>query len=454
MYIKVSLLLVQARVPQYYSNDFQSDNQPLPVLPILEVHNSTEHSMLASMDRSQRDGPISKATKGVGSLIGLAIEAHIHHKAKKSASTMGSNVRYSEDKPSLSSLDEDSPLPPAYCDSTPVTNIHTAIPSTTTPLPLPIIIPQRRPSTSSRGFVPVYCSDLLTHESISQDEFIAFLTTLNSSFQSSPTLRAINIGAMAAGFVPSAIAIATSLSVQIAVRNVIKVQVSRRTESALDKANREMFWPRGRHAFITTFVPGQKDSEFIDVDTNQSFQRNAGQKSKAIELPESAPLILLDSGNSSPSPNSSMWSRSSQFLSTYFDKRAQASKPSTYSNITSSDGSMPAKPRFASRWADPNHPAHSGSPLALLTGGLIDPRLMLAERRQGSGSSRDGPRSRPSERCGKNDIRTDDQGKRVGSLGEIIKKVAAIEDGVLYLVIAWIPEDMKEEINRALATTA
>jgi hypothetical protein len=411
--------------------------------------------MLATMDRRQRNGPISRVTKGVGSLIGLATEAHAYHQAKKSTepNILTPSNDTTKDNVSTFSL-EDCPLPPAYSYSFPNHDSTTAIQPQITPLPLPIIVPQRRPSTRSRGFLPVYSPDLFAHKRITQDDFISFLADLNSSSQSSSGLRAINIAAMAAGFVPSAIAIATSLSIQIAVRNAMKIQVKRRTESCLEKANREMFWPAGCHAFITTFAPGQKGSESIDVEIANDQSRRNMQGGKAISIPESAPLILLDSHDDlSLTKSSSTWCKSSSFTSNYFDKRAQAAHSEAYANITNPNGEAPKKPTFASRWADPNHATNSGSPLALITGGLVDPRAMLSQRRQDGGSGRSGLVARVRERRDGNQGGTDGQGRRAGGLGKAIRKVAAIEEGALYLVIAEVPKDMREEIERVLTIT-
>jgi hypothetical protein len=60
------------------------------------------------MSRDQRagaGGPLSRATKGIGSLIGLATEAHAHHKEKKTAEKERANT---EDSTSSAILQDDS----------------------------------------------------------------------------------------------------------------------------------------------------------------------------------------------------------------------------------------------------------------------------------------------------------------------------------------------------------
>ena len=74
-------------------------------------------------------------------------------------------------------------------------------------------------------------------------------------------------------------------------------------------------------------------------------------------------------------------------ISDYLDRRAQAvyssANPNSHLNVPSSGGN--GAPKFASRFSDPNHPANSGSIIALLSGGRFDPaadsRVRRARRR-------------------------------------------------------------------------
>ena len=88
-----------------------------------------------------------------------------------------------------------------------------------------------------------------------------------------------------------------------------------------------------------------------------------------LQLPEATPLVMTDE-TPDADQNQSSWKRSSNFASEYLDKRAQASYPDAYANTTSPT----EKPSFASRYSDPTHPVNPGSPVDLLTGGMLNLR--------------------------------------------------------------------------------
>lgn len=516
------------------------------------------------MSRRERQGPLSKATKGVAGLIGLAAEAHAHNKNKKSnpaaterqiddndshhatqrqsaesnhrddassiysqpefASVSGSRVErhlqhptanipnlYAEkdenerelyeDEEDNSSLDD--MLPPSYDEALSATMpASPSIGTTNTeilPLPLPIIIPQRRPKTHSRGFIHAYSPVLLTHKNISEPQFLDFLHSFHKSTQASPIFRAINIGAMATGMVPSVIAMAVSMSVMAATKAATTYQVKGRTNNFLDKSNGEVFWKVGCHAFITTFQPGRGDERFIDIDSARSRDRidtqgQAQTQTQAFQLPESAPLVMITTP-SSPSGEKSTWTRTKDFTSNYRDKRAQASHPEAFATTTTSS----EKPSFTSRYADPNHPVNSGSPIDLLTGGAlnlrgdksrggllssvrdmktsrsgIDGRSGGSRGQGGRGGLRDrltSPTPSSSNPNSNSDIsqssrraglgvgdvrdrfsrgRNERSSRPSGQLKGVVRKATSMQQDVLYLVIAEIPEDMKGEVRRVL----
>ncbi|KAK9244406.1 hypothetical protein V1506DRAFT_541680 [Lipomyces tetrasporus] len=107
---------------------------------------------------------------------------------------------------------------------------------------------------------------------------------------------------------------------------------------------------------------------------------SSGKTYGEVELPESAPLIFpaLDSLASDNGQGHNKLKRSQKFIADYFDRRAQA----TYAaQIPGSSLAVPIDSQFASRYSDPNHPANSGSLIALVTGGKGDPRRWRRERR-------------------------------------------------------------------------
>jgi hypothetical protein len=115
-----------------------------------------------------------------------------------------------------------------------------------------------------------------------------------------------------------------------------------------------------------------------------------------FEWPESAPLVFptLDKLSSTPEgrqvvedagkkqPNSVK--RSMIFAMEYMDKRSQAQWASDHPE--SRLAQLGVKPEFHSRYADPNHPASSGSLFALLTGGAVGGGV--SERKQARAARR------------------------------------------------------------------
>ena len=162
------------------------------------------------MSRNQRagvGGPLSRATKGIGSLIGLATEAHAHHKEKKAAEqrTATTEDAATHNTSQDTHIDDEDPdeedwalddasieLSPDsfYVDGQmsskgPMSSISEAGPPpySTKPLPYPVILPQRRPQSKSRGFVRAYAPILGECKGIDQATFLNFLDEFYKSSQ-------------------------------------------------------------------------------------------------------------------------------------------------------------------------------------------------------------------------------------------------------------------------------
>lgn len=73
-------------------------------------------------------------------------------------------------------------------------------------LPLPVILPQRRPRNKSRGFVRAY-SPVLEDVGIDQQTFLRFLKNFHKSSQANPYFNAVLVAATVAGFVPEPITV-------------------------------------------------------------------------------------------------------------------------------------------------------------------------------------------------------------------------------------------------------
>ncbi|PIB01898.1 hypothetical protein CB0940_01990 [Cercospora beticola] len=346
-----------------------------------------------------------------------------------------------EDDEELQALDEaleptDSNGLPTYDESeaqyTPVEELVREVMNTNPPaeprestltrpqIPLPVILPQRRPRKKARGFIRAY-SPVLADCGIDQEVFLKFLKNFHKSSQASPIFPIIQISAAIAGLVPSVIAMAVTTAVQIAAGVGAEVQSRTRTNTFLDSMNEELFKPAGLYAMIvkyksdsdmqqsTTGIAGLANlikAEKVDVTTNQTIakynrthsdesgSRSMNSRMKDMRLasnttkgtamlPESAPLIFpeLDrqAAQAGPETFKDKTKDAKKFLANYFDRRAQFDYAS---QDPSSSLAVPQQHRaFKSARADPNHPMYSGGLVALLSGGKMTPIASKRERR-------------------------------------------------------------------------
>ncbi|OCL03483.1 hypothetical protein AOQ84DRAFT_325915 [Glonium stellatum] len=256
-------------------------------------------------------------------------------------------------------------------------------------LPCPVILPQRRPRAKARGFVRAY-APVLEGCGIDQDGFLVFLNTFDKASEASKILDVIFLGAVIAGMVPSVTAMITSTVIQVAVGAAKEVQSRKRANSFLDDMNEKLFQPRGLYCLVMAFKPdaerpvttGQvnignliakysQPAESKVKDTMSKLRVSSGKTYGELEMPEAAPLIFpaldqMAAGADGKKPNKLQ--RGSEFVANYMDRRAQANYQHEHPN---SALSTTPKPKFASRYSDPNHPANSGSLLALVTGGRM-----------------------------------------------------------------------------------
>ena len=221
----------------------------------------------------------------------------------------------------------------ARCPPIPSTAVSAA-------LEMPVILPQRRPGTRERGFISAY-APILESKSIPQDAFLAFISNLYESTKVSPYLNIVSIGADIAGFIPSPIAMVTSIVVKVAVGTAIALQRMQRTSTFLDEINAKVFMPRRLFAMIMRYSPSaEKAVDAQSVDTSQLIaKRNAphnklnirpsasGKTYTEMSLPEAAPLIfpaLDDALNEGASDKRNKLKGSMDWVADYYDRRAQA----------------------------------------------------------------------------------------------------------------------------------
>ncbi|TGO14648.1 hypothetical protein BTUL_0050g00430 [Botrytis tulipae] len=383
---------------------------------------------------------------------------------------------------------------PQYPLSHPITNR----------LPLPVILPQRRPKSRSRGFIHAY-APLLQNCDISETIWLDFLRTFNEATQASPWIQCINFAGLAAHGVAPGVAIAIQIAIAVAIKAANEMHSRQRTNSFLDAMNNQFFRPRGLYALVLTWNPDDGNptsmvdmasaiSQSIDPQTGESKTRNkfhtsSGNTYGDFEFPEAAPLVfpaldaaLTNMGSEGEEKLKEKLKRKGDFVSDYMDRRARAQYAAQNPNSFLSTG---PKEKFTSRYADPNHPASSGNPWSLVTGGKFNPPMgkdLMAARMGGRGgglgglgavfggerSYLGGRRAQSDGRIGPQHEGSGEQqqqrnnpreGNRLGGLGGFgglggpdvitkgVKKI--LGNNILYLVAVNMPSD--EEIATASA---
>ncbi|PLN85050.1 hypothetical protein BDW42DRAFT_191133 [Aspergillus taichungensis] len=332
-------------------------------------------------------------------------------------------------------------------------------------LPCPVILPQRRPGNRQRGFVKAY-APILEDVGISQAMFLDFLETANRAGTASPWLNAINFAAFAGMAFPMGIGMAVAVAIQKATKALIEVEGRRKSNTFFDKINDQVFRPRGLYCLVMTYNPDSSSASVtVDLDTAATIstavtsqetvgllqkykQRFKPSDGKACEIPECAPLIFPgldelqreDSNFAHAQPQGRK-----EFIANYLDKRAQAAFAMDNPDSTLSQGPPPT---FTSRYADPSHPASSGSLISLVTGGHITDddirrggrgrRLLEDRRRQQTG--RLGLLPRREDRGG------------VAPVGGILTGVRKVlQTGVLYLMVVNMPSGEEMAAAREMA---
>ncbi|KAI1329346.1 hypothetical protein F5Y16DRAFT_397531 [Xylariaceae sp. FL0255] len=341
-----------------------------------------------------------------------------------------------------------------------------------TGLTLPVVITQRRPGKRSRGFVRAYAPVLQDAAGIDESTFLEFLDDLNKATEPSPYIQAVNLAGLACVHVPEPTTILVSLALT-AITNVADEVHSRfKTNKFLDRMNKEFFVPRGLVALIATWKPSATNELVTAVDFDggvvepvvsgavaassgeakpsklrnlkHTFASSSG--ASAFEFPETAPLVfpVLDSlairgngngdnndSNNTVSKRPNTFKRAGSFVKEYMDKRARAEWAGQ--NPDSKMANAGPKEVFHSRYADPNHPASSGDPIALLTGGYLQHPLYYG--RASSGKGRGGSSSLSANR------------PSFGGIGVLPNGISSVkkmfEKDILYLMIVPLPSEQQ-----------
>jgi hypothetical protein len=356
-------------------------------------------------------GPIGKIVRGIAAGIGLASESYQHRKEKKASQTLAGKEdenaaavtqegRELQDDAHLSQqmdeavweLDEAQdqvsdiqPRPAAATDQEVAGLADSFLVAHARPPPypagqlaLPVVITQRRPESRTKGFVRAY-SPLLDDVGIDQKTFLDFLGNLNKSLAPSPWIQAINLASFAGQAVPEPFTIMISIAVMKVADAASELQSRSKTNRFLDQVNENFFAPRGLVALIMTWKPSQKNAMLTRAEFDmQSSIAKASDASKSrrlfesssgatsFEWPQTAPLVFPALDGLADEKQAAV-KRSGKFVAEYMDKRARAKWAGE--NPDSALANATGKEKFSSRYADPNHAASSGDPIALLTGG-------------------------------------------------------------------------------------
>jgi hypothetical protein len=319
-------------------------------------------------------------------------------------------------------------------------------------LPAPVILPQRRPQSNTRGFVRAYAPSLQTC-SIDQKMWLDFLTGFHKAIKMTPAFHVTNLAVGTTAITLQAVSgpclpvTAAALAIHISIEASRRAYVHYNTNKYLDSMNDRLFHPRGLHAVIMKYNPSSTSAtEVIDMNSTitravssridpahrSALHMSSGTTRSDLQLPTAAPLIFpaLDSLSAANHGKSG-------FLSDYFDRRARATfaaqHPDSKLNVLPQTG-------FASQYADPTSGVNHGGLRGLVTGGRV-PDRMTRRRDKSAGYA--------------GNTQTGQSGPKAGPRGGIGMLKKAIGQDVLYLMVVNLPsEEEVGQVNEILGEQA
>ncbi|KAI0515062.1 hypothetical protein F5B22DRAFT_608160 [Xylaria bambusicola] len=384
-----------------------------------------DDSILAARGRLQQQpgaGPGGVIVRGIATGIGLASEAYHHHKEKKAQKvkedgndsslitqpsvpgdpssqpvTLSQQVdeaAWQLDDAQQEVMGAKSPSPDVTDEQQPKELASTFLQRHAEPpslaslnqrLALPVVITQKRPGKRTRGFIRAYAL-VLDDVGINEATFLEFIDDLNKAVLPNPWIQALNLASLAGMAAPEPFTILISIAVQKATNAVSAVHSRYKTNHFINEVNRSFFMPRGLIALIMTWKPSTPGEILTNVNTemdpaithavNESEQSSIRKKfsqsngATAFEWPETAPLVfpILDNvAATDEAQKQNSLKRTGAFVAEYMDSRSRAKWAGQ--NPDSKMANVGPKEQFHSRYSDPNHPASSGDPIALITGG-------------------------------------------------------------------------------------
>ncbi|PQE19357.1 FAD binding domain protein [Rutstroemia sp. NJR-2017a BVV2] len=320
-------------------------------------------------------------------------------------------------------------------------------------LPVPVIIPERRPGSKHRGFVRAY-APVLDDCGIDQTTFIDFLKGFEGAIKASPYFNVVNIAAAlstlaaaGAATVPSAIIHVAAIAVHVSIEAGRRAYMSNAQNKYLDTMNTTLFKPHGLYAMLMTWKPDPHSSSIIstidlnaqllsavaarEVHQRSNLHATSGKTVGQAQMPESAELVfpLLESAGEEEKTNA--MKRAGHWVSEWRDRRTRGrfAHENPDSTLAKEDGKGM---EYSSRWNDPAHAVNQGSGIiAVLSGGHLG-RTARKERRR--------------ERLGRPKVEGAET-KRTGPLRSAKRK---LHENVLYLMVVNMPSEEELQLVAAL----
>ncbi|KAF7918837.1 uncharacterized protein EAE98_009615 [Botrytis deweyae] len=336
---------------------------------------------------------------------------------------------------------------------------HPGISSSTRPnikqgLPVPIIIPERRPGSKHRGFVRAY-APVLIDCGIDQDTFMDFLVGFEASIKASPYFHVINL-AVAASVMAEGLAVAPSIIVHAAAFAVhTSIEFGRRAYMSKEQnkylvgMNEKLFKPHGLYAMLMTWKSNNSTASqplvsTVDMNTKlvtsvasrevqgrSGFHSTSGKTIGQSQMPESAELIFPLLETATDEQKVDAMKKAGVWFGVWRDKRSTAKfateNPSTTLVSNAGEQQVPS-----SRWADPSHPVNQGGIIGVLSGGHLGRTARKERRRERKGLPKD----------------ENPKPQRTGILKTAKRK---LHEDVLYLMIVNMPSDEEMKIVTSMA---
>ncbi|KAK5189992.1 hypothetical protein LTR92_009973 [Exophiala xenobiotica] len=215
-------------------------------------------------------------------------------------------------------------------------------------LDAPVVLPQRRPGSTARGFVRAY-APTLQNIGISPNAWFDFLASFEESLKISPAFDVFNLAVGVTGrlvnhFVPNPFTTAATIAIHVA-EGTTKATYGRiRANSFFAAMNEKYFMPQGLYCLIMTYNPhGRAVSEPFDLSKTVSkthdpdapkmrayLKKNMsgvqGTTQGEAHMPDTAELVYVEDvdGEQEDGNGPGRLVRTRRFVDAYFDKRAHS----------------------------------------------------------------------------------------------------------------------------------